>query len=323
MQIIEGNWVDLVILLVFAFFVIESVRAGFWVMLVDFFAFLGSLFLALTGYSYISSFLRENFALTRSVSNALGFLITAIVSEAILGILLARLLSKLPKKLVKFRYQKILAVLPALGEAIILVSFVLTLALSFPIQPKVKADIDESRLGSYLVKKTSGVEARLSEVFGGIIEDSLTYFTVKPGSKESIPLESQVERLTIDETAESTMFSLVNEERRKAGVSELSWRGEVVPVARGHARDMWERKYFSHYSPEGKDVGDRLSEAGIFYTFAGENLALAPTTQTAHTGLMNSEGHRANILDARFRRVGIGVVDNGHYGKMFVQVFTD
>jgi uncharacterized protein YkwD len=86
---------------------------------------------------------------------------------------------------------------------------------------------------------------------------------------------------------------------------------------------MWERKYFSHISPEGEDVGDRLDRHNINYFYAGENLALAPTTQTAHNGLMNSEGHRRNILEPQFRSVGIGVIDNGVYGKIFVQVFTD
>jgi uncharacterized protein YkwD len=86
---------------------------------------------------------------------------------------------------------------------------------------------------------------------------------------------------------------------------------------------MWRRNYFGHVSPEGHDAGDRLNAAEVSYQMAGENLALAPTLQSAHTGLMNSEGHRANILDPDFRRVGIGVIDNGYYGKMFVQVFTD
>ena len=111
--------------------------------------------------------------------------------------------------------------------------------------------------------------------------------------------------------------------RRKRGLHELTWRPEVVPVAREHARDMWEREYFGHVSPEGKDVGDRLEEAGVSYTFAGENLALAPTVITAHNGLMNSEGHRENILEEEFNRMGIGVIDNGVNGKMFVQVFTN
>jgi uncharacterized protein YkwD len=116
---------------------------------------------------------------------------------------------------------------------------------------------------------------------------------------------------------------LVNEERRKRGIRELTYRSDVVPVARAHATDMWERQYFGHVSPDGEDVGDRLNRANINYTLAGENLALAPTLATAHNGLMNSEGHRANILEPEFRRMGIGVVDNGIYGKMFVQIFTD
>jgi uncharacterized protein YkwD len=70
-------------------------------------------------------------------------------------------------------------------------------------------------------------------------------------------------------------------------------------------------------------VGDRLQEHNVRYFLAGENLALAPTLNTAHEGLMNSPGHRANILEKNFRRIGIGVIDNGVYGKMFVQVFAD
>jgi len=70
-------------------------------------------------------------------------------------------------------------------------------------------------------------------------------------------------------------------------------------------------------------LGDRLDRAGIRYSFAGENLAMAPTLATAHNGFMNSEGHRANILEPKFRRGAVGVIDNGVYGKMFVQVFTD
>ena len=290
MEIFNGNWIDLVILLVFVFFVLESFKAGFWVMLADFAAFLGSLFLALTTYGYVSEFLRANFALTRSVAHALGFLFTAVISEALLGILFAKALTKVPEKFHKLKWDKFIATIPAVGEATVLISFILTLILSFPVLPQIKTDITNSKVGGFLVEKTSGVEARLGEVFGGIIEDSLTYFTIRPGSAESIPLEVEVGELTVDTEAEGAMLALVNEERRKAGVPELLWRENVVPVARNHARDMWERKYFSHYSPDGEDVGDRLEEGGVSYSFAGENLALAPTTKTAHTGLMNSEG---------------------------------
>ena len=52
-------------------------------------------------------------------------------------------------------------------------------------------------------------------------------------------------------------------------------------------------------------------------------MALAPNVDRAHTGLMNSEGHKRNILDPAFGKIGIGVVDGGVYGKMFTQVFTE
>jgi uncharacterized protein YkwD len=320
---LQGNWVDFIIVIIFAFFIVEALQLGFWVMLIDFFSFLIALIVALRGYPYLSYLLKVNFSLGRSVSNALGFLLTAIITEAVLGSLLAKLIAKIPSKYLKIAWNRFLGIIPAIGEAIVLVSFVLTLLLSFPVLPKIKTDISNSKIGGLLVRKTVGVEAKLGEIFGGIIEDSLTYLTIKPGSRESIALNIEKQQLTVDEKAEVEMFKLINEERKKQGIAQLNWRPEVVPVARAHAKDMWERRYFGHVSPEGKDVGDRLDEAGVNYAFAGENLALAPTLSTAHTGLMNSEGHRANILDSRFKRIGVGVIDNGVYGKMFVQVFTD
>lgn len=322
-MIFNGNYIDLIILFVFLFFISEGYRHGFWVMLTDFISFLLSLLVALWGYSYASDFLEVNFSFGRSLANALGFLFTAILAEAILGSLLARLLRKLPKKLFKSKWNRLLAVLPAAGEAAVLTSFGLTLLLSFPVAPKIKVDIGESRIGSYLVQQTSGIEAQLNEVFGGIIEDSLTYLTIKPQSRESISLTVEKFEISVDENAEIEMFRLVNEEREKRGVKALIWDPGLVVIGRDHARDMWEGRYFGHVSPDGKDVGDRLEEAGIVYRFAGENLALAPTVFTAHTGLMNSEGHRENILDSNFGKVGVGVMDNGVYGKLFVQVFTN
>lgn len=319
----SGNWVDLVILLSLVFFVYEGLRLGLWIILADFFSFGLSLIIALRGYPLVAQLLRTNFSLSHSVSNALGFLLTALVTEAVFGVLFARAISSLPKKLWGTKWSKILGIVPAVGEALILISFILTLVIAFPVAPSIKKDIAESKIGSTIISETSGIEKRLSDIFGGVIEDSLTYFTVKPQSREAVPLTVETNSLTADEKAEAEMFNLVNTERQKVGLKPLAWSSEIVPVSRAHAVDMWEKKYFGHISPEGRDVGDRLNSASINYSIAGENLALAPTTTTAHTGLMNSEGHRANILEARFTKIGIGVIDNGYYGKMFVQVFTD
>ena len=320
---LNGNYIDLFIVLVLVYFASEAWRHGFWVLLADFISFLGSLLLSLRVYKFASELLRANFSLSHSFSNAVGFLITAIVLEAFLGFLFGHLIGRLPEKLWKHKLNKLLGIIPGLGEGLVLIAFVLTLGLGLPIKPSVKADIVDSKIGGYILKQTSGVEKAANEIFEGVIEDSLTYLTVKPGSRERLPLTVEKQKLSVDEKAEAEMFKLVNGERRKIGTAELIWSPEIVPIARMHAKDMWERKYFGHVSPEGKDVGNRLDEAKVSYDIAGENLALAPTVSTSHTGLMNSEGHRANILDPKFKKVGIGVIDNGYYGKLFVEVFTD
>jgi uncharacterized protein YkwD len=320
---LQGNWVDLVIILVLLYFASEAWRVGFWAILADFISFLLSLIIALSAYQYASDLLRSNFALSHSLSNALGFLLTAIIAEGILGFVLTFFVSKIPHQLWKNRWSKFLSIFPAIGEGLILIAFIITLIIGLPLSPQIKTDVTESRIGGLLVKQTTGIEARLNEIFGGVIDDTLTYLTIRPGSSETIPINVAQTELTVDETSEREMFAMVNRERRERGIGELVWDPAIVPVSRAHAEDMWMRGYFGHVSPDGKDVGHRLNEAGVRFALAGENLALAPTLQTAHTGLMNSEGHRRNILDSEFGRVGIGVVDNGVYGKMFVQVFAD
>ena len=320
---LKGNWIDFLILLILAYYVSEAWRIGFWVILADFFGFLLSLVVGLWGYSYVADLLRSNFSLPHSVSNALGFLFAAGFSEAIISFILFNFVKKIPFKFWKKPWNNIAAILPALGQGVILTSFILTLIVALPLSPRLKADTVNSKIGGFLVKQTSGIEAKVNEIFGELVEDSLTYLTVKPGSTAIIPIETETQELNVDEAAEIGIFNLVNEERNKRGIKELVWRVDVVDIARAHATDMWEGQYFGHISPDGEDVGDRLDKTGVSYTLAGENLALAPTVQTAHTGLMNSEGHRKNILDPEFKRLGIGVIDNGVYGKMFVQIFTD
>lgn len=323
MQLLNGNYVDLVIIAILIYFASEAFRHGFWIILSDFISFFGSLVLSLRFYNPISQFLKLNFSLNLSISKAIGFLIAAILFESILGYVFGHVIHKLPEKVKKHKVNNFLGIIPGVGEGLVLVSALLILIIALPIKPQVKNDVTESKIGSVLLNKTAVFETAINEVFGGVINDSLTYFTVNPGSRDSIDLTVSQYNLVVDEKAESEIFSKVNEERKSSGISELNWDTNLVFVSRAHARDMWERKYFSHISPEGKDVGDRLTVAKVNYSFAGENLALAPTTLTAHSGLMNSKGHRENILDPKFKKVGIGVYDNGVYGKMYVQIFTD
>lgn len=319
----EINWVDVAIFGLLGFFIFEAIRVGFWAMLADFVTFSISLVVGLSSYQFVSEQVRNYYPLPRSVTHAVSFLVIAILVEVILGLIFSRIIRRLPLSIKDKKILKYLSPLPALGETIVVASFILTLIMGFPITPKVKTMISQSRIGGFLIQRTQGLESALNGVFGGVVEDSLTYLTIKPGSRESVPLVLDELLLNVDEESERAMFDLVNEERKKQGISQLKWRDAILPVAREHAEDMWRRKYFGHISPEGEDVGDRMDKKGLTYLVVGENLALSPDVHIAMNGLMNSEGHRANILEEDFENVAIGVIDNGYYGKMFVQIFTD
>jgi len=129
---------------------------------------------------------------------------------------------------------------------------------------------------------------------------------------------SGVDYLTQDERQ---MFQLVNQERARYGVPALRPNYELVKLARLKAGDMIEKNYFSHTSPTYGSPFDMMRQFGISYSYAGENLAGAPSVSMAHENLMNSSGHRRNILNSNFTEVGIGIVNGGPYGKMFVQMF--
>jgi len=134
-----------------------------------------------------------------------------------------------------------------------------------------------------------------------------------------VPVQpTQPAALSVDE---QRMYDLVNGERSKQGLKPLAIDMELVKLARMKAKDMIDKNYFSHQSPTYGSPFDMMKNAGVSYRTAGENLAGASTVDRAHTNLMNSPGHRANILNSGYTSAGIGVVNGGPYGKMFVQLF--
>jgi uncharacterized YkwD family protein len=121
--------------------------------------------------------------------------------------------------------------------------------------------------------------------------------------------------------AEQQMVSLVNTERTKAGLAPLAVDLRLVATARAKSRDMIDGGYFDHTSPRLGSPFDQMKAAGIIYHVAGENIAGNQTVAAAHEALMNSPGHRANILRPDFTKVGIGIVPGGPYGLMVTQQF--
>src|SRR3989344_882088 len=333
---LNGNWVDLGIVLILFFYLWTGLGRGFVLGVFDLFGFIASFSLSLKYYTLVGSLLVTNFSIPRGIANAVGFLITGIVFESIFAFLVNLVLGKLffslkggkgGKKTLStmVAVDRLLGSIPAIGEALILIAFFLTLLVSLPVQGAIKKSIVSSRLGGPLVAHTQGIERTLQEVFGAAVNESLTFLTINPNpiSDETVDLGFTQTAVREDVAAEGTMLFLVNTERKKAGLAPLMSNPKLTELARRYARDMLARGYFSHYNKEGESPFNRMEKAGISYNSAGENLALAPNVSLAHQGLMNSTGHRANILSADFGQVGIGVIDGGIYGEMFVQEFTD
>ena len=128
--------------------------------------------------------------------------------------------------------------------------------------------------------------------------------------------------MSVDEIATALeVWSLVNEERERAGLPTLAWDAGAAEVAYAHSLDMDARGFFSHTNPDGLAPWDRLTAAGISWSAAGENIARGYGSAAAvMAGWMASDGHRANILHPSFSRLGVGVHE-GPDGPWWTQVF--
>jgi uncharacterized YkwD family protein len=146
--------------------------------------------------------------------------------------------------------------------------------------------------------------------------------TPKPPAQTPIPAPAPkppaVPSLSADE---QRMVDLVNAERAKQGLPALVADLDLSKVARVKSQDMIAKNYFSHQSPTYGSPFDMMKQFGITYTAAGENIACNQTVEKAHEALMNSAGHRANILSKDYTHIGIGIADGGPCGKMFTQMF--
>jgi uncharacterized protein YkwD len=115
---------------------------------------------------------------------------------------------------------------------------------------------------------------------------------------------------------EAQVRQRINAIRQKQGLSQLRNNEKLAQVARNYSQQMAEKKFFSHTSPEGSTMVQRVQSARIFYLMVGENLFMCTNVPqpvpSAVQGWMDSPGHRANILRPEYRETGIGVWRKGN-----------
>lgn len=221
-------------------------------------------------------------------------------------------------------------VLTGAASGVVTAMVIVVLLTTLPLERHLNQAAQDSAAVAALAEPIDWADSQLVPIFSPALQRVVRLLTPPAESTDkstaghgAIDLPFTVKKAAARPELEAAMLALVNAERLKAGGRALVADPETVDVARAHGRDMFARGYFSHETPEGASPFDRLRTAGIRYRTAGENLALSPTLQSAHEGLMKSPGHRENILNPAFGRLGIGIVDGGRRGLMVTQLFRN
>lgn len=322
---IPFTWIDWTIIAVLVYYALQGWSAGFADLGLSFITFFISLWLSIKFHAPVGDFLSQKFGIPVMWTTVLGYILVAFIAQTILSELARLILVRIPKRVISSKFNKWLGLVVSLFNGAVVAAFFLLVILALPLRGTVKIDVNNSTIGNLMVTVAQRYGGPINSTINDASQQVMKFATVEPDSNErvSLPIFPTESELKIDADSEQKMLDLVNQERTKAGVRKLSFDAAITTVARDYSKDMFMRRYFSHVNPEGKTPGDRLEKAGINYTIVGENIAYAPDLTTAHTGLMNSPGHRKNILDPAFHRVGIGIISTNTWGMMVTQDFAN
>lgn len=120
---------------------------------------------------------------------------------------------------------------------------------------------------------------------------------------------------------EAYMLQLINDERTKIGLNKLTMDNDLARLAKLKSEDMVTNNYFNHESPTYGSPYEMMKDNGISYSMAAENIAKNSSVYKAHVSLMNSDGHKANILNPGYDKVGIGIVKGQNNTYIITQMF--
>jgi len=316
------NWVDLILILIVFLAVVAGWYRGFISSMLSLLVWAGSFISAYLFYPYVASFIDKIFDAGPWLL-AIAFILTAIVAGVLLSTLAGYISRSFSIETHQNGINKLLGIIPGAITGYLYAVIFSAIFLAMPIRDGLTEKVRSSQLGVQLAMQSEWANRKLAPVFDEAIRQTINSLTVQPGSAEKVNLTFKINNATPKPNYEAEMLQMINEERQKHGLKLLQADPEMLQVARAHSQDMFAKGYFAHDDLDGKDPFDRMKAANIRFATAGENLALAQTVGIAHVNLMNSPGHRANILNPSFGRVGIGILDGGFYGLMISQEFRD
>lgn len=316
------NFIDVALIVVVLLSVWSGWKKGFLMGSFELISWLGTLLIGFVGYKYLAILL-ERFLNLGVWTLPLAFILTLIIGRIVLSLIINTILKSTPVDTHYTVVNKSFGILPGIVNGAIYATLIAGLLLAFPISDALSAETRESRIAGKLAVQVEWFDEKLSPIFDKAISQSMNKLTIQPESGKTVKLPYVVASPKVRADLENAMLVLVNEERMKQNLLPLKADPELTIVARAHSKDMFARSYFAHITPDSKTPFDRMRAAGVRYSTAGENLALGQTLTICHNGLMNSPGHRANILDKSYGRVGIGILDGGMHGLMVTQNFRN
>lgn len=316
------NLIDIILILLILLAVWNGFDRGFFAGMAGLVSWIGSLFLTFWLYSYVADFFEKHVA--NSVwTIPLSFVGCLLLIGLFLSRLMGQILDTIPLSAHRNLINRLAGIVPGIVLGVLYAAIIAGILLLLPLFSTLTTQTRDSVIAQPLTIGLERVEQLFAPVFGDAVNRSINRMTIEPESSERVALPFSVTSAQARPDLEKEMLQMINQERKDAGLSPLKLDEELTPVSRAHSSDMFTRSYFSHISPEGETPFDRIREARIRFLTAGENLAIAKTLPLAHQGLMNSPGHRANILQPAFGRVGIGILDGGIYGLMVTQKFRN
>lgn len=140
---------------------------------------------------------------------------------------------------------------------------------------------------------------------------------------EVIQLPSDLLLKAEDRSAEQKLLSKINEDRTSRLLKPLSSSDPLNNLSANYARTIISDLRFSHLDVNNNSPADRAGSLGIYYTFLGENLAIASDVSVAHSALMDSPTHRQNILSDKFDKIGLAVFSLRNGSIILVEEFLD
>lgn len=321
------NWIDLICISYLSIYFVIGLKKDFFSILTNISSLIFSLILSVYTYNYTAIFLSQIFSLNGSYAKMLGFFLNIFILKIFMLLLIRKVLSKHKPKINNFYIDRMATGLTSLLVGILTIFLLFSITLSFSLPYFIDKEIRSSAAEKIVGYDLLGINASLKKIFGNVLSttvDKLTFLTLEESESDKIVnLGYKTSSFKFDAKLENEMLALINAERKTKGLDEYISDEKIKNVARKHGADMFEKGYFSHTDLERKKPLDRLKAGGVEFIFSGENLALSKNLISAHQGLMNSPNHKKNILHPFYHRIGIGAIDAGPHGIIFVQNFAD